>query len=275
VKASDGSGPRHGGAHADMFWLDLHSALLEQLPRALNRLTPAALNRENLGPLGDRRGVYQLLHQGAPVYIGKSERPLRIRLGEHLARCSGRHNIDPADMTFRCLYVDDLVDAAAPERQLIEQFRRAGQAPWNQSEGFAPRDPGRERDTGRPGTWFIDHPADHQRPFEIPTAGQMMTLTGVLTEIARAVPYDLFRFASRRSRRAADRQAAQVLDQEMTTVPVGWDSALGHVGKVMEVLPAGWQATARPSGMIIYLERQDYEYTLGGWRTTDSGVVSL
>src|ERR1700685_382830 len=146
-------------AHADVFDLDLHKALIQQLPEALDRLSVAPLTRERLESLGTEPRVYQLFERGQPVYVGKSETTLENRLEKHRRRCSGRLNIDINQMTFRCLYVDRFVDAVSPERILIAKYKAKGEASWNVSEGFAPKDVGRHRDLGVPGRWFLDHPA--------------------------------------------------------------------------------------------------------------------
>lgn len=158
--------PRRGEivSHADVFALDLHRALLEQLPEALEALTPVPLAPLNLEVLGGERGVYQLFEKGQSVYVGKSE--------HHRRRCSGRLHIDVRDMSFRCLYVDRFVDAASPERVLIEEYKARGLAPWNSDEGFAPRDVGRKRDMGRPGQWFLDRPADYRALIRVDAGGR-------------------------------------------------------------------------------------------------------
>jgi len=263
-------------SHADVFTLDLHRALVEQLPEALNNLARVPLTESNLDVLGDERGVYQLFEREQPVYIGKSELPLRERLGQHLRRCSGRLNISVDDMAFRCLYVDAFVDAAAPERLLIESYRASGLAPWNVSEGFAPKDVGRERDGGKPGQWFLDRPVDFGASFTVPTSGRGIQLLTALELLKEAVPFDLFRFASRRSRAAKDRiDAATDYPGRYVTLPTGRAAILAHLRPVMEQLPPGWQATVLPPGVILYKERHLYGYALDGWRHTEEGVQPL
>ena len=175
--------------HADAFVLDLHKALVEQLPAALDALKPAALTPENLAVLGAERGVYQLFERGDSVYVGKSEEPLAARLDQHRRRCSGRWNTDLAEMSFRCLYVDAFVDAASPERLLIASYQRSGQAPWNNKAGFGPKDVGRKRDHGVPGQWFIDRPVVYETEIVLPNHGQRIPLVGALgqLQVGRAI----------------------------------------------------------------------------------------
>lgn len=262
----------HITEHSDSFTLNLHKALLWQLPRSLEKLVPAPLDQRNLQLLGDEKGVYQLFEGPRSVYVGKSESPLAVRLDQHRRRCTGRLNIDVVDMRFRCLYVDEFVDAAAPERVLIRDFQTAGLAPWNVAEGFAPRDVGRHRDGGRPGQWFLDRPVDHQALVLPAVAGRPVSMEVALRDLKSAVPFDVFRFASARSRAPEDRvSAADYIGCDVTfaSQPV---SVLEHLYIVIDALSEGWQATVLPQGVIIYKENRDYPYALSGWRKTAHGV---
>jgi hypothetical protein len=262
--------------HANVFALDLHRALVEQLPEALSVLGPAPLTPANLAVLGDERGVYQLFERGQPVYVGKSDETLAARLEQHRRRCSGRLNISVEEMTFRCLYVDAFVDAAAPERQLIESYQRSGLAPWNYAEGFAPKDVGRNRDDGEPGQWYRDRPVAYEAEILLPEAGTRVTLLNALESLKAAVPFDLFRFASSRSRRRQDNADAgrdyrgRYVDIPREPVPV-----LEHMRRVVERLPPGWQATVLPQGLILYKEIREYGYALAGWRSSVTGLEGV
>jgi hypothetical protein len=263
-------------SHADVFALDLHKALLEQLPQALEELATAPLTRSNLEVLGGERGVYQLFERGRPVYVGKSEEPLAQRLDQHRRRCSGRVNIDINDMSFRCLYVDRFVDAASPERVLIAEYKAAGKAPWNVGEGFAPKDPGRKRDRGRPGQWFLDRPPDYRAVATVLEGGQTIPLLSALAQLKAAVPFDLFRYASSRSDDEKDRQdAARDYPGRYVALPAGPAPVLTHLRAIMEQLPAGWQATLLPHGMILYHEDHLYDYAFSRLLRTETDVQVL
>jgi hypothetical protein len=262
--------------HADVFNLDLHRALLEQLPESLEQLAAAPLTEANLKVLGGERGVYRLFERGRPVYVGKSEQPLAQRLDQHRRRCSGRLNIDISDMSFCCLYVDRFVDAASPERVLIAKYRALGEAPWNVGEGFAPKDVGRKRDGGRPGQWFLDRPADYRALVTVPIGGQTVPLLSALEHLKDWVPFDLFRYASGRSDDQKDRENAEVdYPGRYVALPAGPAPVLAHLRAIMEQLPAGWQATVLPHGVILYKEDHHYDYALDGWRRTETGVEAL
>jgi hypothetical protein len=272
------SWPRRGSIDifADVFALDLHRALVEQLPEALELLSPIPLTQKNLEPLGGERGVYQLFERNASVYIGKSELPLARRLDQHRRRCVGRRNININDMAFRCLYVDRFVDAASPERILIDKYRAEGLAPWNVEEGFAPRDVGRKRDRGKPGQWFVDRPADYEAIVVVHGGERVLSLMSALHHLKDTVPFDLFRYAHpTRSRDPKDR--ADASDYSDRTVTLGTDpqSVIDHLKTIVAVLPVGWQATVLPHGVIVYKETHDYDYALAGWRRTETGVDAL
>ena len=261
---------------ADAFTLDLHRALVEQLPEALELLSPIPLIQANLEPLGDERGVYQLFERGESVYIGKSELPLARRLDQHRRRCAGRLNINIGDMAFRCLYVDRFVDAASPERILIEKYRAQGLAPWNVEEGFAPRDVGRNRDRGKPGQWFVDRPADYEAVVAVRGGERVLPLMSALHHLKDAVPFDLFRYAHP-TRSHDPRDRADASDYSDRTLTLGSDPqpVIAHLKSIVGVLPVGWQATVLPHGVIVYKEAHDYDYALAGWRRTETGVEAL
>lgn len=263
-------------SHADAFALDLHRALVEQLPEALDDLVPAPLMPSNLAMLGGERGVYQLFERGQSVYVGKSEQPLAERLEQHRRRCSGRLNIDVADMAFCCLYVDRFVDAVSPERILIEKFQARGQAPWNVQEGFAPKDVGRNRDHTVPGKWFLDRPVNYRAEVTVPTGGQAIPLIAALRDLAKAAPFDLFRYASTRSGSPQDREDAERDYPELyVSLPAGPAPIMDHLRAILEQLPPGWQATVLPPGVILYKEVLLYRYALAGWQRTAADVVPL
>jgi hypothetical protein len=259
-----------------VFALDLHRALLEQLPEALEQLHDVPLTPANLYVLGYERGVYQLFERRRSVYVGKSEQPLASRLEQHRHRCAGRRNINVQDMSFRCLYVDRFVDAASPERVLIANYRALGRAPWNVDEGFAPKDVGRNRDKTRPGQWFIDRPADYEALIAVEGGGQAVPLLRALENLKKAVPFDLFRYASNRSGERQDRLDAETdYPGRSVVLPAGPASVLEHVRAVVSQLPVGWQATVLPHGVILYKETFPYGYALAGWRHTTTGIEAL
>ncbi|WP_329106866.1 GIY-YIG nuclease family protein [Micromonospora sp. NBC_01699] len=262
-------------SYADVFAIDLNAALLEQLPQALDSLEPVSLTEENLSALGPEHGVYQLFHAGESVYIGKSQDTLRVRLNQHRRRCMGRLGIDVSDMSFRCLYVDKFVDAASPESVLIKRYREAGLAPWNVAEGFAPKDVGRGRASGKPGQWFLDRPVDHLVTVRVAGAGGPMPVLGALAALKAAVPFDLFRYASDRSGSESDKASVVDYVGREVTLERGKAPLMSHLRRVVAALPVGWQATVEPPGVQIYREEVNYPYAMDGWRHESHGLARL
>ncbi|WP_285473464.1 GIY-YIG nuclease family protein [Actinoplanes sp. NBRC 101535] len=249
---------------------------MEQLPARLNELEPVALTGENLDILSFEHGVYQLFWRDESKYFGKSQDTLRVRLYQHLRRCMGRVGIDVRDMKFRCLYVDKFVDSAAPESVLIKRYREEGLAGWNISEGFAPKDVGRGRPDGRPGQWFIDRPVDFRVGVNLhEIAGREIPVLDALLALKKAVPFDLFKFASERSQIRADRESVVDYGGRTVVLEPGPVPLMQHLRRVIEVLPDGWQAVVQPPGIMIYRELVDYAYAIGGWRRQGGQVAAL
>ncbi|MFF0118220.1 GIY-YIG nuclease family protein [Micromonospora arida] len=261
--------------YANVFAIDLHAALLDQLPQALDALKSVPLTEGNLSSLRSEHGVYQLFHAGKPVYIGKSQESLRSRLNQHRRRCMGRLGIRIDDMAFRCLYVDKFVDAASPESVLIKKYRREGLAPWNIDQGFAPKDVGHGRSLGKPGKWFLDRPVDHSIKIEVTGAGRPMAVRSALDALKSAVPFDLFRFATEGSGSAENKASvADYVDREVV-LEAGATPLMSHLRQVVAALPIGWQATVGPPGVQIYREEVNYAYAIDGWRHGSQGVLRL
>lgn len=261
---------------ADAFAIDLNAALLAQLPASLNALKPIALTDDNTAQLKFEHGVYQLFHEDISVYFGKSQDTLRVRLNQHRRRCEGRLGIEATDMKFRCLYVDKFVDAAAPESVLIKRYREEGLASWNISEGFAPKDVGRGRPDGRPGQWFIDRPVDYRVELDLAeVAGREISVLEALKALKRAVPFDLFRFASDKSGMDLDLAAVEDYEGRTVVLETGSVPLMHHLRRVIEALPDGWQATVQPPGITVYREIVNYAYSISGWRRQGGQVISI
>jgi len=108
-------------------------------------------------------GFYQLFLRGEPKYIGKTARPVGVRLKEHVSKLYGRQGIDLADMECRYAFVEDpsLVDVA--EGALIAFFSERGMADWNTS-GFGSKVPGHGRGGQRASAWAEVYPPDLRLP---------------------------------------------------------------------------------------------------------------
>jgi Eco29kI restriction endonuclease len=233
------------------FEFDLPDALLSSLVKIFDGMDGAPLLPVNVSELPEAQGVYQLLLGGEVVYIGKTdaEAGLKNRLGRHAYSIQHRLNLDTEKVTFKAVRVF-VFTAMDLETQLISHY---GSSAWNFS-GFGSNDPGRNRDNTRLKTEGFDatYPIDIDRQLDIewpehPTAAQ------IVTRLKAELPYTL-RYELRTGGRKIhpDFEAAQV------TLSAGRYTVRTLVEAVIQALPAGWQATALPSRVIIYQETTEY-----------------
>lgn len=111
------------------FRLSITQALGDQLAQQLDLLTPRPLTADALNSMDQQKGgVYVLHHQSQQVYVGKAKNSLPTRLRKHLNKLRGRVGLDAQDITFIALYVEEDLDAVAPEKLLINRLRRSGPA---------------------------------------------------------------------------------------------------------------------------------------------------
>jgi hypothetical protein len=232
------------------FKLSVTRALSDQMAAALESLAPAKLTAESLSELDDRSGVYLLYKDYDLVYVGKAARSLPQRLDRHRSKLTGRLNINMEQVRFTCLYVDEDLDALAPETMLISRFRAEGRAPWNFS-GFGSNDPGRHRDATLYETDHFDvlYPVDLDVPL-VGLAPGRYTGAEVVTRVKSLLPY-LFRYAAKAKRPHVD----------LTQVTIELDEADPPADRVFALLADAlpdWQITALPGYVIMYREQQSY-----------------
>lgn len=225
------------------FRLSITRALGDQLAEALDKLTPISLTQSNLDllekraedeRLASKSGVYQLYQQGELVYVGKADKSLSMRLGNHLRKISGRRNISIDDMSFKCLYVAEDFSAVAPEKLLIKKYKANGYIPWN-ANGFGNKDPGRNRDntTLKANHFDILFPIDLSMAVEGLHSGEYR-LHELLQAVKSGLPYN-FRYDENLSLKdivlwiSSDRMLAdEVFRLIAATLPEDWQiSALG------------------------------------------------
>lgn len=239
------------------FSLSITQALGEQLLVALGKLTEAPLTEENLTQVNRRGGIYQLFLDDESVYIGKSKDALNIRVSNHFSKLSGR-TVGLLDrMKFKVMYVNEDLDALAPEKMLIRTLKQSGDAQWNQN-GFGNKDPGRQRDTSLVKEAHFDRlfPINLNLSVTLVYPKPVDTLLDALTAIKLALPYNL-RFASvkdktRKELKAVDLSGEQVMGQTRTVHEwLEWFAAR---------LPAGWMITAFPGYIIVYKEDNPGKY---------------
>jgi hypothetical protein len=235
------------------FEFNLPDALLSSLVKIFDAMDGASLLPTNVNEVPESQGVYQLLLGGAVVYIGKTdaEAGLKNRLGRHAYSILHRSNLDPEKVTFKAVRVF-VFTAMDLETQLIRHY---GSPAWNFS-GFGSNDPGRNRDKTklRPEGFDATYPIDIDRQLGIewpenPTAAQ------IVTRLKTELPYTLrFELLPGGRKIHPDFEAAQV------TLSAGPHTVRTLVEAVIQALPAGWQATALPSRVLIYREMAGYEF---------------
>jgi hypothetical protein len=292
------------------FRLSMTEALRRQLLARLEGLRWASLTRDNVDSLARRGGVYQLALDGSPVYVGKSKDNLPVRLGNHLRKLSGRREeAAPGGsslgdrVSFRCVYVDEDLDAVAPEKMLMSALAEQRQAPWN-TMGFGNKDPGRRRDQTLVKAGHFDKqypidldvevrvaavgdlrrvaahgwtPASHQRSDADPETGPVfaagepsVALGDVMEAIKKELP-----FTYRYEAKAGDLSVGVPID---SLPPDGIASAGEWFEAIASLLPAGWVHVALPGYVIAYpaLDETTFGSRSGTWRSTggESAFVS-
>jgi hypothetical protein len=248
-------------SHKAEFKLSITRALSDQLAVALADLTAAPLTRAAIDALDARPGVYQLYLHDDLVYVGKASGSLRQRLTRHYQRVSARRNIQPSDLKFICLYVDEDLDASAPEKLLIKRYKEDSASPWN-SNGFGANDPGRERDTTglKANHFFVRYPIDLDYMINVsPT--QSLPLKDGIGFLRSSLPFLL----------RVDRKYAKIT-APIVTFNIGM-TVRSLIEVVLAAMPDGWQVTAFRGYLIMYQENRDYRSATDFWRTTDGAVV--
>lgn len=244
------------------FRLSITKALGDQLAQELSTLTPAPLSSENLDRLDaqaamegfeGRSGVYQLYRRvegegdADLVYVGKAEKSLSERLGQHMRKISGRRNISVEEMSFKCLFVAEDFSAVAPENLLIARYKEDGHISWN-ANGFGNKDPGRNRDRTvlKENHFDVLFPIDLDRGVLEHSEGERV-LQELLTEMKNELPYN-FRF-----------QDPGRLGATMIRVPPGPLTVDDTFRLVARHLPGDWQVAALSGYVIMYKDRRsDY-----------------
>jgi hypothetical protein len=257
-------------ASAD-FKLSITRALADQLADALSRLNAAPLTSEQLSALQQRPGVYELFVRGRRVYVGKASVSVPARLGNHLRKLSGRRDIVLSDMSFQCLYVDEDLDAAAPEKMLIKKYRDQRDqdgAPWN-TNGFGNKDPGRNRDHSlvKANHFDAEHPINLGVRIESVAPGSYPARTYLRT-VKAGLPFNL-RFDTRSAHARQDYSSSTV------HVAPGELTARDLIRLAIDALPAGWQATALPGYVILYHEDVAYASARVLWRKRGGAVSEI
>ena len=231
------------------FKLSISQALTDQLREHLTALTPEPLTAEHLAFLDKRQGVYQLYKGHELVYVGSASGTLPHRLGRHMRKIQGRRNIAIEEVAFTCLYVDEDLTVLAPEDRLIKVFQGEGAVPWN-TNGFGNNDPGRRRDESHVSDNHFDslYPIDLEWPCDSIEVGDR-NAAELLAELKRTLPFVLRYENTPRAKLEYEEADVVVRSSGM--------SAETLLEVVAEALP-GYQVTALPGYVIVYLEERRY-----------------
>lgn len=250
---SQGAG---GTPYAGEFSLSITQALKTQLTNALDKLNPAPLTRDNLNIIDNRGGVYQLLLDQKSVYIGKSKDSLQKRVSKHYRKLSGRTPGLLERISFRCVYVNEDLDSLAPEKMLIQAFKKQDKAQWNQN-GFGNNDPGVKRDGSMVKAKHFDRLYGINLDLNIKpiTKKPITTLYQAMASIRLALPYT-FRFPAKGEEPRGLKEIDVSSEQPETltmTVKEWMDWIADH-------LPTGWMITSLPGYIICYRESNPDKY---------------
>jgi hypothetical protein len=235
------------------FEFDLPGALLDHLVTTLSGMEQGPLTTEGLAGVPEAQGVYQLFLDGELVYIGKTdaEAGLLKRLVRHSRKILHRQGLDPSRVTFKAVRIF-VFTAMDLETQLIRHYTGKEGTRWNGS-GFGANDPGRERDTSRPGTFDRDFPIDIDRPLDVDLSGTK-TAAEAAMQLKAALPYTL-RFQSATK---GGRKPHPELVETAVTITAAAITPRAALIEITRQLPAGWQATSLSALVILYKEVKQY-----------------
>lgn len=172
--------PIRGEDEDQVFRFEVGPAILEEVRRTLLNMPVRPLTEG--AKLAKHPGFYQLFLDGKPVYIGKTSRPIRTRLGEHAGMLSRRLKIKR--VTCRYVYVEDpsLIDVA--EGALIKFFEV--ESGWNTS-GFGSKATGAHCGGQEKSLWDQHFPPDFNVKIPVTTSAKA-TLRGFVRILARQAP---------------------------------------------------------------------------------------
>lgn len=234
------------------FEFDLPKALLDHLVWTIDDMESAPLGTQELGTIPEAQGIYQLFLDGQLAYIGKTdaEAGLHRRLSRHYRKTMHRVGLSPERVSFKAvrIFVFTAIDL---ETQLIKHYTGKEGTQWNGS-GFGANDPGRERDTSKPGRFDSEFPIDLDAQIDFKFGGKL-SASEALSKLKTTLPYTLrYQMAAPRSRLPHPdlmNTIVEMADKSMTA-----REALTHI---TQQLPPGWQATALSALLILYFEKID------------------
>ncbi|WP_257183236.1 hypothetical protein [Corynebacterium cystitidis] len=128
--------PRANPLEVPEFRLSITRPLADQLLSTIDSISGWQFTLENIEKVAPQRaGLYQLYLGGNSkehlVYVGKSATDINKRLHQRYVKISGRTNISCSQMFFKAVYVHEDLDAVAPEKLLINEYKKNSVAQWN------------------------------------------------------------------------------------------------------------------------------------------------
>jgi len=243
-----------GASLQALYIFDFLRTVSEQLKEKLESLTASPLDDAALRRLQDfqvesrsTQGVYLLIYDGQPRYIGKANN-VKERLAQHLTKLRGRRHIDPDKLAYKVLILDQSMSTAANEDILIGLFRTQYADMWN-GAGFGPKDPGKERDTTKPGKFDQQHPIIDDYPVEIDLDLEGgIQLGRLLATMKSQLPY-VFRY---------DVPASV----QLSTIHLQCVNHVAHdlLQAIVTHLGDGWRGAVISYGMVLYKTSKHYPY---------------
>lgn len=237
-----------------LYVFDFLKTISIQLKERLEDLNETVLSPESLLDLtryqrevDSQQGVYVVHYQGTPKYVGKANN-VADRLSQHLTKLLGRQGIDPAAIGYKSLLLDKSMSTAANEGILISMFKEEHKDMWN-GGGFGPKDPGKERDTTKPGKFDQTYPIIDNFKINLKTDEQNRIQLGEMFNAMKAqLPY-VFRFDV-------------PVDELEKIITLAGDDRSAHslLQAAVTFLGEGWKGAIISYGMVLYKTTKHYQY---------------
>jgi len=248
------------------FELDLERAIRENLPVVLDSVAPAALTKSNVTLLPERvQGVYMLLENNVPTYIGKTdaEHGFRDRLARHFSTLSARLNLDLSTISFKAVRIM-VFTVMSVESTLIDVYTKGNPESW-QNTGFGSNDPGHNRENQEPSQFDKGRPVNIDIPVDGLPVG-VSTARDFMVILKNSLPFD-FRYETDIGPKGKPvKYTVGHVDQRNTMINVprsGMTVREILTDVLLSALPDGWTVTIFPGRIILYKAPDSYRYALG------------
>jgi len=237
-----------------LYVFDFLTTVSLQLKEKLEGLDETVLDKASLAELAmyqrendSLQGVYVIHYEGQPKYVGKANN-VSDRLSQHLTKLSGRRGIDPLLIGYKTLLLDKSMSTAANEDILISMFKQEHTGMWN-GAGFGPKDPGKERDTTKPGPFDTAYPIldEYLVNLKMDESGAI-NLKDLVTTMKDQLPY-VFRY----NIPAEELEKTMILTNDDRR-------ARSLLQAVVSFLGEGWKGAVISYGMVLYKTSKHYPH---------------